>query len=302
MTSDGGKHMTLTTQHNLYPGVNAHLNSYLQDEPGGWESFHSEHIIDIARVLNDILPAGYYVRPEKTLQIREAADPPVKPLRTTPDVTVYRVSTDVVGGVAAAPEAGTKTLPLIETFSEEDLLTGLVIYQDGEAPGGRAITRIELLSPGNKPPGAHHEQYRLKRRQTLESGLRMIEIDYLHQSRPWIEGLPSYPDGEPDAYPYYVITNDPRPTFERGVSTVYRVAVDTALPTITIPLAGADSVRLDLNLVYRRTFEGNRFYSMVVDYDQSPARFEAYVPEDQIRIQALLQFIRARRSAPPNGG
>ena len=79
-------------------------------------------------------------------------------------------------------------------MEEEETLTGLVIYQAGEGSVlGRPITRIELLSPANKPPGSHHEQYMVKRLETLKSGLRLVELDYLHESHPVIQALPSYP-------------------------------------------------------------------------------------------------------------
>lgn len=40
--------MAICTPLNLYPGVNAHLNSFLQSEGGGWESFHAQYLVMIA--------------------------------------------------------------------------------------------------------------------------------------------------------------------------------------------------------------------------------------------------------------
>jgi hypothetical protein len=277
---------------NLYPGLNAHLNSYLQNEAGGWESFHAEHIIDIARLLDPALPAGYFVRPEKTLQIRETTDYAPRSFRTTPDVTIY--------GTELRPRTGTpvldplmKIIPLTATLGEEDLLTGLVIYQAGESSAGQPVTRIELLSPGNKPPGAHHEQYALKRRQTLQSGLRLVEIDYLHQSRPAVDGIPSYPDSDPEATPYVVIVSDPRPSLQEAVAGLYQIEVDQPLPHIVIPLSGTDTVRLDLQAAYHQTFNSNRFYGLTVNYAEPPLRFDTYAPADRTRIQRLMQQMSA---------
>jgi hypothetical protein len=36
--------MPIHSNHNLYPGVNAHLNSLLQQKNGRWQSFHGAHI------------------------------------------------------------------------------------------------------------------------------------------------------------------------------------------------------------------------------------------------------------------
>ncbi len=63
--------MPIQLAENQYRGVNAHLNSILQNTPGEWESFHASHIVDITRALNKRLPAGYEARVEKSLQIRE---------------------------------------------------------------------------------------------------------------------------------------------------------------------------------------------------------------------------------------
>ncbi|MBZ0298776.1 MAG: DUF4058 family protein, partial [Anaerolineae bacterium] len=211
--------MALQADRNLYPGINAHLNSFLQNESGGWRSFHAEHITDIAREVDQRLPSGYFTRSEKSLQI-EDFDPGSGDQgrsRTTPDVTIYRQRTSHRGLSQARIQevVPSLTMPLPETLDEEDELTGLVIYQAGEGSIlGRPITRLEPLSPANKRGGSHHEQYMHKRSETLKSGLRLVEIDYLHQTPPVIRVLPDYSSGAPGAVPYTILISDPRPTFE----------------------------------------------------------------------------------------
>lgn len=63
--------MAIQGTKNLYRGINAHLNSLLQNEPGDWEGFHSDHIADLRRLIDAQLPEGYYARNERSLQIRE---------------------------------------------------------------------------------------------------------------------------------------------------------------------------------------------------------------------------------------
>jgi hypothetical protein len=63
--------MSIRSRDNLYNGINAHLHSRLQHEPGGWEVFHAAHIIDVGRAIDALLPLGYLIEPEKSLQIRE---------------------------------------------------------------------------------------------------------------------------------------------------------------------------------------------------------------------------------------
>lgn len=61
--------MPIYSATNLYPGVNAHLNSFLQTTDGAWHSFHAAHIIDLARTLRAMLPDGYLIIEEQSMQI-----------------------------------------------------------------------------------------------------------------------------------------------------------------------------------------------------------------------------------------
>jgi hypothetical protein len=293
--------MAIHSERNLYPGINAHLNSFLQNEPGGWANFHAEHIVHLREVLDECLPSGYFARSEKSLQIGEFdAGTGVESRRgTKPDVTVFRSGIPSTAQ-SAAPIAAepTGTLPITDTIEEEEAFTGLVIYQAGEGSVlGRPVTRVELLSPANKPGGNHHGQYIVKRLETLKSGLRLVEVDYLQQTPPVIRVLPSYPVGDEGATAYTILVSDPRPTLEQGTTAVYGFHVDESLPVIPIPLAGADVVNLDFGLVYQQTFERSRFFQMVVDYAQDPVGLNRYQAADRERIEKRLKHIReAHRS------
>ncbi len=292
--------MPIYAENNLYPGINAHLNSYLQNEPGAWESFHNDHVTNLREFLDQNLPAGYVTLSEKSLQISEITPPAgMRIRRTQPDVTIFKLphntppAAQASSLTAAAPVA---TLPLTEIVAEEDYLTGLVIYQVGEGgPLGRPITRIELLSPANLPSGSHYQQYMEKRWQTLRSGIRLVEIDYLHQKAPILNALASYPKGEDEAFPYTILVSDPRPTFERGSSQIYGFGVVDKIPVVSIPLAGADFVLFDFGAVYDYTFTRTRYMHVLVDYAQEPPHFEQYTEADQTRIRELLADIRTRQ-------
>lgn len=242
--------MALRSDHNEYPGINAHLNSYLQNESGGWESFHGDHIRDLARHIDRRLPVGYFVRCQASL-------------------------------------AG-----------ESLEIDGVVIYQldETDAPG-RPITRLELLSPANKPGGSHHGQFLLKRGQTLSSGLRLVEIDHLHQLRPVVAGVPSYPEREAGAYPYWVMVSDPRPSLEEGQLQLYGVGVLDALPVVEVPLAEDDSVLVDFGQPYNATYESLQFFRMMVDYAQEPVEMGRYWEDDRERIRSHLQSVVDRLKA-----
>jgi hypothetical protein len=64
--------MVLRSKKNEYRGVNAHLHSYFQTK-GGWASFHTAHINDLAREINRLLPPGYLVDVEQSLQREETS-------------------------------------------------------------------------------------------------------------------------------------------------------------------------------------------------------------------------------------
>ncbi len=294
--------MPIHAEKNLYPGINAHLNSYLQQEAGGWESFHAEHVIDLTRVINENLPTGYFSRAEKSLQISEIA-PDIAPKhpRTKPDVMIYKSSSPVgqaaTATLTATPPAG--TIAIIDTLTDEDYLTGIVIYQAGEGnPIGRPITRIELLSPANKPGGSHNGKYMVRRHETLQVGLRLVEIGYLHHTPPITFALASYPSRDKDAYPYTILVSDPRPTLEKGTTYIYGFGVNDSLPVVSVPLAGADSVLVDFGAAYNRTFESSRFFQMIVDYEQPPVQFDHYLPTDQEKINSMLAGIQESADRP----
>jgi hypothetical protein len=66
---------------NQYTGINAHLNSYLQNAMGAWQSFHATHVVHLRDLLDEQLPPGYIADSEQSLQLRHTAGG-VKPPRS----------------------------------------------------------------------------------------------------------------------------------------------------------------------------------------------------------------------------
>jgi len=282
--------MAIRLRRNQYRGVNAHLHSALQNEPGGWKVFHSAHINDLARAVDAKLPPGYEVALEKSLQIVEYhPDTGLKVRRRPePDVTIYEVDPSSKRyGTASSAATPSLILPAIETIEQDDdLYYAAVVIYDTEADGRKAVTRIELLSPTNKPPGDGYLQYREKRIAALEEGTPLVEIDYLHESPSPIKGIPVYPEREPGSNPYYIAVTDTRVSLEAGETKVYAFAVDELIPVVDIPLAGDEFLTFDFNPVYNQTFESLSYFSNRVDYEHEPVRFETYSEADQQRIKA----------------
>ena len=295
--------MPIILRENPYRGVNAHLNSALQHEPDGWSPFHTAHITHIAEALDAQLPPGYEVSLEKSLQIREYHPETGERIRRpVPDVTIYDVDSETArpGGVSGAATAPTLTLPAIETLQEEGwdkYLTAVVVI---DTANGTPVARLELLSPVNKPPGDGFLQYLEKRIVNLKEGTPLIELDYLHESRPVIRRLPSYPDRQPGSYAYSIVITDPRPALEEGVTHVFGFGVDDPIPVVNIPLVGDEVLPFDFGPVYHRTVASLRYFYSRADYAQEPVNFDRYSEVDQARIRARMQAVAAAH-APAEG-
>lgn len=177
--------MAIRSRRNQYLGINAHANDLMNDlmqvASAEWMSFHHDHITDITRALNKVLPPGYEARSERSLQIRE-----VQPERKTtrkhapqPDITAYEVEASPEPATMGPQSAATLVAKLVATMDiSEDDLGAVVIYQvEQDDQFGRSVTRIELLSPTNKPPADGYRQYRDKRTIALRSGMPLVEFD-----------------------------------------------------------------------------------------------------------------------------
>jgi hypothetical protein len=289
--------MTIKAARNLYAGVNPHLNSFLQT-PGTaqkvslWEGFHAAHIGYLADRLNQTLPPGYFALQEQSLQLWVAdwqtgfsAEQ-----RRKPDVGIYSAGAKPVAqpGMAASP---TLVLDLMDTLDEDEQYFNSIVIREQDS--GDLVTRIELLSPANKPGYSAFFAYRQKRLENLHSGLPLVEIDYLHEIPSVIDNLPRYPH-EANAFAYNIYVSDPRPSMAAGSFRAYSSAVGSSLPTVSIPLIGAATVALELDGVYQETFNSGRWGTRpYLDYSVQPARFETYSPADQARILQRMAAIAA---------
>jgi hypothetical protein len=139
---------------NRYPSINPHLNSFLQQPGGGWNSLRSDYLTYLRAALDRLLPAGYYARTETSLQIG-VYDLELGTQRkrdTIGDVTIY--GHEPTGQRANTSLSPTLTLPLETTLLTEEDVVAVVYQLEGDCFPGHPTTRIELLSPANKPGGS----------------------------------------------------------------------------------------------------------------------------------------------------
>ncbi|MEZ4866817.1 MAG: DUF4058 family protein [Caldilineaceae bacterium] len=279
---------------NQYWGINAHLNSYWQNDDD-WSEFHTSYIVHISAALKaQLLPLGYTTGKERSLQIRRLDMPDSRPHS---DVSIYDLDRNRAQSRARSGQGGAydMVLALPEVLAtEEDPIDfwAIAIYAADQTGKEKRepVAWIEVLSPSNKPGGVHAQAYRTKRRKLLDSAIVFVEIDYLHESAPTFNQLPAYRardrEGNPlrGAHPYRILVVDPRPLITQGNLYLYHFDVDQPIPTVTIPLSGADSIDFAFGLPYERMLEMELFTLEIVDYTQLPTHFNHYTPADQARI------------------
>src|SRR5439155_23236483 len=112
-----------------------------------------------------------------------------------------------------------------------------------------AVTGIELLSPGNKQPGAvAQERYLEKRASALHGGLHWVEIDLLRGGV-----RPPIPVRLPDSVDYLSYVAQ---ATEKGWNhLLYAWALRDPLPVLPIPLLGEDQARLDLGACFAVAYD-----------------------------------------------
>jgi len=291
---------------NQYAGINAHLNSWLQSE-SGWNSFHSNHIADLTRLMRvQLLPMGYSADTEQSLQIRRFGEEARTPKS---DITIYDRQPFRHQPVNSVQPNDTHelvlSLPELLEFDEEsgDYHWAVAIYETPElSPQGEPVAWVELLSPSNKPMGRDFDSYREKRLNILQSGIVFVEIDNLHHQPPTFGSLASYSSRrknqprETGSYPYRIAIIDPRPDFYEGQGRPRQFGVDENIPQLVIPLNAGDQFEFDFGAAYRKTFE-EMIYGQQIDYLQLPVSFERYSPDDQARIVSRMLAVIDAASA-----
>ncbi|MBN1310700.1 MAG: DUF4058 family protein [Anaerolineae bacterium] len=286
---------------NQYYGVNPHLNDELHaPTPGrsGWAQFNTSYLIDLEVVVKDqICAMGYTTSIDKGLQLREVDEMPS-------DKEEWRRSRRIENGdpgieslhlLTPSSQGPVEQTVSLRELTDEKYYYALKIYrtEDRKDLNCKPVAWIELISPANaRDPETSREdvgEYLSKRNSLLESGIQIVEIDFLHRNRPTIPNQPSYPnEEESSAYSIHVI--DPRDMEPDLVKiTTYQFNVDQPLRGVEVRLLDGCRFEPDFEGAYRKVYIEH--YDDRVDYSHVPKFFDTYSPTDQDRIAARLMTI-----------
>jgi hypothetical protein len=211
-----------------------------------WAMFQMSYLVRIEDVLDQVLPEHYHVWMQRSLQVD--------------------------------PESDEAHLPM-----------GTVVYHSETIPSegfGQPVVRLEILRQENKRGGENYTRYLQNRIRLLDTGIVLVEVDFLHETPPIDLRQPSYIEREHNATPYSISVIDPRPSLRQGSVHIFGFNVSGTIPIVDIPLLNEDSVKLDFAAAYQLVFENRRVFQHHTDYTEQPLRFETYSTEDQ---QYILQ-------------
>ena len=228
-----------------FPGMDPYL-----EHPSTWMDVHTALIAELRRTLGPLLQPHYVVR----LEERSYLDAGGLAFLGRPDVAIERSKRE--GGVREGPRRPSVTVevPLPERVRE----TWLEVRRPD---GAEVVTVLEILSPGNKRPGAGRSAYEKKRLRVLGSATHLVEIDLLRAGEP----MPVAGEGASSDYRILVSRGDQRPEAQ-----LYAFSVREAIPAFPLPLRGGVpepdvSLRAMLDVVY-----ATGGYGSSVDYESVP--------------------------------
>jgi uncharacterized protein DUF4058 len=244
-----------------FPG----MDPFLETNPI-FQELHTQMLAEMQALLQPQLRPKYVARLERHLSEGSVWDTPQGTIsleRKEPDVTIAaRVARQHAGSVAVLAQPSASTAEELDSDELELRKQRRIVIYVQDRPR-LAVTGIELLSPGNKQPGAvAQERYLEKRASALHGGLHWVEIDLLRGgARPPIP----VPVAERTDYLCYVAQATPT----GWNHLMYGWALRDPLPVLPIPLLGADQAQVDLGRCFAVAYD-RIAADDEVDYTGSP--------------------------------
>jgi hypothetical protein len=255
-----------------FPGMDPWL-----EDPVGWVEVHHRLITATADALVASLKPRYLVRIEERIYVdRDPLDPPwADDRRRRSDVAVVGGDTSAVAPAASPGRVATPVL--VPTVVPEEVHEPFITIRTSRDE--EVVTVFEILSPTNKRDQGSdgRKEYLSKRQQVLSSTANLVEVDLLRAG-----------DRVPMARPlppasYYVIVS---PVGRRPLCEVYPIQLRDRLPTVALPLAGKETVALDLQGCLDLVFD-RAGYDVSLRHEAPPPP-PPLDPEDLAWARALL--------------
>jgi Protein of unknown function (DUF4058) len=231
-----------------FPG----MDPFLETNPL-FQELHTQMLAEMQALLQPQLRPKYVARLERHLSEGSVWDAPpgaVTLERKEPDVTIVtrapgRKHTGSAAALARPAASAAQELDADELELRRQ--RRIVIYVQDRPR--LAVAGIELLSPGNKQPGAvAQERYLEKRASALHGGLHWVEIDLLRG------GLrPRIPVPVPASADYLSYVAQATPTGWNHL--LYTWALRDPLPLLPIPLLRQDQAQLDLGRCFSVAYD-----------------------------------------------
>lgn len=219
-----------------------------------WKGIHTQLIGELStHQLPPLLAPAYYVDVEPSLQVRSERtvypDLEVRATRHPPEARP--------AGVGLPVAEATATITAAPKLDEEEEESAIFIR---EADTERLVTVVEVLSYSNKTAGSEKRgRYLMKRRELLDSGVHLVEVDLLRWGQ---RVIPTLPDR-----PYHIIVSR---ADEQPQSRVWSFSLVDPIPNAPLPLIAPDEqVPLPLQAAYTTIYEARNFRQRL-DFGSDP--------------------------------
>jgi hypothetical protein len=218
-----------------------------------WKGLHTQLIGELStHQLPPLLAPAYYVDAKSSLQVHSGRE-------LYPDIQVVAESRPAQlrpAGLGLPVAEATATIAVAPAAEEDEEESAIFIR---EAATEQLVVVIEILSYSNKIGGAEKRaRYLLKRRELLNSGVHLVEIDLLR----WGQRVtPALPD-----QPYHILVS----RAGESRNQVWSFGLAEPIPTVPVPLIAPDEyVPLPLQEAYT-TIYAARGFRQRLDYQVDP--------------------------------
>lgn len=245
------------------------------EHPDGWQGVHTRLITRSSDFLQPQLhQLGYFVDIEERIYVEESER------HVVPDLAVIQPPQLPPSGIKRAPVLEADDPVLVRSLPEPEIRERYL--QVFAVAGMQLVTQIEVISHTNKELKKARELYTQKRRELLDAGINIVEIDLLRSGTPIID---LDRRAQTSLKPWDYLINVVRQG--QLEHEVYRLTVRDRLPRIRIPLRSEspDAV-LDLQHVIDQVYDSGP-YPVRFDYNTSPV--PSLSPHDEAWADQLLR-------------